>query len=52
VGRRAIGRVVSRVNINPTAEETAPNREYKTKRYNRVSPTESRKGRSILVSLR
>ena len=33
-------------------EETAPNKEHKTKRYNRVNPTESRGGRIPLVSPR
>ena len=43
---------LNHVNTIPIAEQTASNREQKTKRYNKVNPTESKRGRILLVSPR
>ena len=42
MGRFNVKFSLNHVNTTPIAEETASNRERNTKRYNRVSPTESR----------
>jgi hypothetical protein len=50
MGRFNVKFSLNHVNTTPIAEETASNREHKTKRYNKVNPTESNRGRILVVS--
>jgi hypothetical protein len=52
MGRFNVQGSLNRVNTTPIAEKIASKEEQTTKRYNKVSPTESRSGRILLVSLR
>ena len=52
MGKFNVQRSLNYVNTNPIAEETASNKEQTTKRYNKVNPTESERGRMLPVSPR